>query len=371
MNISETIKMLEDKYNEKKTEPVQIKPKKYISLSFHAGSKVVEKNFLKDLEALGFSKVIDSQESVIYQSITMEMDEAEKLRILLDKKRSFMCPYISSDVRSFNDLINYYQHTFTVCIYDDSDRKKNIESSLSSIDYRLKLYDFESTVISGDFRDNYCSEMTRFLKNNFKTSLTPKFMTEDVIKSFVNEIFDISLKIASNNFIDLHTQHYPYQYLIDFYPKSNEHQFIKEIENNKSYDLYKEVSKIIDFRFSNIETFEATSKNFIFDKSLDNNQIDDENFSTSSIILESYNPSETIISEIVKVATLYIKINNAHEIDKLINGENVSSDDIYNSLISYFNGYKNFKDWPSFIDPTKSQSNSSVHIKDRTQFKPI
>lgn len=384
MSLEDTIKQLEDKYN-KKENPVtgeKANPLSYISLSFHngyGGSDDMAKEFLKDLEELEFVKVDDIKMSTVYRSKPMPENEAEQIRKLLEKKKQMTIPFVSRDDADYNGLIERYKATFTISsVKPERDRLKNHEFSIGMDKYYQRVYNFEKTLMHDSFRQNYCDAVIDMLKNDFDTSkINSKFLTEDVVKAFVYETFDVSSKFAEKNFLDRHTMHYPYQYLMDFYPSSGDERYMRYIEDNNTYKqhYHEAVRAAVFSRYDNLESLKPIKdKDSIWlKKEVDVEQLSDpaENLNTGYQIARSYEPCKTLQSLISKTALDMMSVRNADAINSIIQNTDLNAAQIKNAVSNYFKDFKYLENWEKYVDLTKGLSQQDdVYFKQKRTMKP-
>lgn len=384
MSLEDTIKQLEDKYN-KKENPVtgeKSNPLSYISLSFHngyGGSDDMAKEFLQGLEELEFVKVDDIKMSTVYRSKPILANEAEHIRKLLEKKKQMTIPFVSRDDADYNGLIERYKATFTISsVKSERERVKNHEFSVGMDQYYQRVYDFEKTLMSDSFRKAYCEAVIDMLNNDFDVSkINSNFLTEDVVRSFVYETFDVSAKFADKNFLDRHTRHHPYQYLMDFDSRSDDERNLRHIEENSTYKqrYHEAVRAVILSRFDKLDSLVPVKdiNNIWLKKEVDSEQLSnpDENLNTGYQVAQSYEPYKTLQFLISKTALEMMSVRNADAINSLIKDTDLSASQIKDTVVNYFKEFKHLEHWERYVDLTKGLSQESdVYIKKKKTMKP-
>lgn len=366
MNLTDTIKALEEKYSEKKEEKPYIPSYTFVSLVFQTGSDL-EKSFLVDLDGLEFKKVLQGRQAY-YQSTTLERMDAQKVEKLLGKKRYLSNDFLGSKIDDgqtvhYSDVIKQRQTVMSIAVYSDSDREKNIKSDKETEDYYLKLEAFEKRLVGDSFQKEFCSNLVYFLCENFDTtSLVPHFKTDDSVTSLVNDIFNFTLELTKKNFVIWHSSLYPHLYNVEYaidYRSRDVKDLLGQIKDKADYKFYDNMVNVMNQRFSGVEHIEPlyNYKNIVtkFPKNYDESQITDDSYninywlSRDHIVEKQINPLRELIAIISKAAIYYSAINNAHDLHVKMSENNATSTEMEHIVREFFKDRVDWKNWETIL----------------------
>lgn len=321
-DIVKKIQELEETYIKKNTN-IPIDPDFVLKVSFPKNYKLTE-NFITEFKDFDFSFFEDNYINKSYISDVMPKSLAERLYRVL-KEKTNQSSFYEIEEKTINDLIERNDNNISIYLEHDINRKPDNKMG----EYYKKLFEFEQETLKPNFKENYCNELYKVLKDcsNYEV-LTANFKTSDPLKSFILEIYESFEKIFNKNIIELQSISYPYMYLIDSKTLSN--------LNDSRYltGLNEMVLKSLSNKFNGLNKFKNNKKfneMLDFKSSLDIFQSSEEDhinsyFSKETLENRHQKLPEALIYLIYKNVIETIKFNNAHELNnELIKIQNLNN----------------------------------------------
>lgn len=401
MDLKDKIKQLNDRLeadNPTKTikadEAKTIERNYFVSLSFDKRNEVMQK-LLPDMLALGFKQVAETNDELKFHTDPLKENDARELHQFMEKikKQSSDVFYDLAFDHSPDSKIVYsdlckagYSQVYS-SMYHDGEQTKNIEDHLKTAAYLKNLFAFEEKLISPTFKTEFCDRLIATIKDSIDvTGLTPTFLTEDPVRSFVYEVFDFTVNLGQDAMLESHSQHYPHLYMIDTavgYKFENARNIRDSLRDVKPDDYHQAILKIMDHRFIGFDTLKGL-KTFQemkpFPKILDTEQTSDESdfsihyFLSTDHMNRGYGKvKEEICRIIVKTALEYIQINKAHEIHIKMSEVNASRAQMAEILVDAFAHRVNVREWQHVLgEPIQAPSAPDAYFVKRTKRpKPV
>lgn len=379
MSLEDTLKNLEEKY----IKPVENKKEEYkpsyhyISLVFKKDSPI-ERSFLDDLGAFGFQKVLTGSQNY-YTSSSFERTDIKKIETILNKKREHIrSPFqdvIYKKNARYSDIIRLNKTELSICVYDEKEREKNLESNKGMEQYYSNLDAFEKNLMTKEkFKTEFCKQLASFIESNFNTEkLTSNNKTSSPIGSLVNDVFNFTEKLLSSSIIDLQSKNYGHMYLISSampYDDNGARDMLYKLKEKPDYKFYSEMIEITKKRFSGIDSIKplkGEKASSSFPKEYDINQIsEDSDFSISKSLSKEFLTDRHIpaINEIVniitKTAIQYIQVNNANYLHQIFTATNASSKEMADVVVGKFSNPVDWRNWGKVLEKELNDTKTTV-----------
>lgn len=345
MDIKDTLKQLQEKYDPPKNKENKELRKSFVTVTFNQGN-TIESDFLSDLQAFNFKERNFNILYKTYQTDLFDESDMNTLKTLLTKKGTlYSSNYYElqrQDNLTYHDLINKYNNSIMVSTYDQSEIIK--DKSMNT--YYENLLSYENLLVTPSFKEIFCAELIKFVKSSFNVSeLVSKAPTDDPVSTYINSVFNLATDICSKHHLEFHSKKYPFMYMLNSFIGYSNEQSVNTLEFIKKGDK-EVVRKLLDgYTIINFDHLDTVKPLFEYDdskpfnKELDYYQNSEDevglHFYLSKTYMEQHGRSfKTVINSfILETVVNQISINNAKLMHEYFYKNNVNIE----KAISYIN----------------------------------